>query len=169
MIPLCLLEQPGEELRREQREAAAEDDAADLPLGAPFTEHEHEAAEDDGDEREGAGERSCEGSLEVGGGALPRGLRGCGQRPCGQDDEHGCGTGAEWGLTWVECCEHVVPPGWRVCVRARVLGTVCGSVLWCRRGRGQCWGVDGPTHQGRRHVSRGVIPVVPCELWTLRS
>jgi len=42
VIPLLSWsEQPGEELRGEQRKAAAKHDAADLPLGAPLAKHEH--------------------------------------------------------------------------------------------------------------------------------
>ena len=44
----------------EEGEAAAEDDAADLPLGAALAEHEHQAADHDRDERERAGERAGE-------------------------------------------------------------------------------------------------------------
>jgi len=40
-------EQPGHELRRKQRQAAAEHDAGDLPLCPAFAEHEHQAADDD--------------------------------------------------------------------------------------------------------------------------
>jgi hypothetical protein len=65
-------EEPGHELRGEQGEPAAEDDAADLPLGAVLAEHEHQPADDDRDEREGARERPGEGRFEIRGGALPR-------------------------------------------------------------------------------------------------
>ena len=49
---LARSEQPGEELDSEQTQAAAEDDAADLTLGAALAEHEHQAADDNGHERE---------------------------------------------------------------------------------------------------------------------
>src|SRR5689334_18804890 len=141
-----LSEEPGEELRREQREAAAKDDAADLALGAALPEHEHEAAENDGDEGERAGERSCERRFEVGGGAFPWRLRGCRQAPCRQHDEQGCRTDADGWLTAAECVarvvRHVVPPRWRACVCAPRGGN--GMRLRVRRqwGRGQCRGAD---------------------------
>ena len=64
-------EQPDEKLCREQREAAAEDDAADLPLGAALAEHEHEAADDDRNQRERARERTGERRFEIRGRAFP--------------------------------------------------------------------------------------------------
>src|SRR3954470_13914888 len=101
-------EEPSEELGGEEREAAAKDDAADLALGAAFAEHEHEAAEDDGDEGEGAGEGAGEGGGEVLGGAFPGGLGGEGQGGREEQDdqevgEAGRGKGAER-------VGHVVPP-----------------------------------------------------------
>jgi hypothetical protein len=65
-------EQPGQELHGEQRETAAEDDAADLTLGAAFSEHEHQAADDDRDQRQRPRQRSCERLFEIAGGAFPR-------------------------------------------------------------------------------------------------
>ena len=55
-------EQPDKELSCEQRQAASEDDARELPLRAHFTEHESQSADNDRDE----GERPCEraGNLE---------------------------------------------------------------------------------------------------------
>ena len=47
----------------------------DLPLGPALAEHEEQAADDDGDQREGACERAGERSLEVACGALPGRLR----------------------------------------------------------------------------------------------
>ena len=47
-------EQPGQELGREQRQPAAEDDAADLSLRPTLAEHEEQSAYDDRDERGGA-------------------------------------------------------------------------------------------------------------------
>jgi hypothetical protein len=65
-------EKPGQELRRKERKAAAEDDAADLTLGAAFSEHEHQAADDDRDQRQRPRQRSCERLFEIAGGAFPR-------------------------------------------------------------------------------------------------
>src|SRR6266850_1552617 len=58
-------EQPCEELTGKQREAAAEDDSRNLPLGPLLGEHEEEPADDDGDERERPRERTGEGELEI--------------------------------------------------------------------------------------------------------
>src|SRR5690348_11658800 len=77
-------EQPREELRREQCQAAAENDPGDLSFGAALPEHEHQAADDDGDEREGTREWSGEGRGEVVRGAFPRRLR---ERGNGREQE----------------------------------------------------------------------------------
>ena len=68
-------EQPDEELGREQRQAAAEDDAGKLPLRAHLAEHESQPADHDRDQGEGTRERAGEGAFEIAGGALPRRLR----------------------------------------------------------------------------------------------
>src|SRR5258707_15896803 len=121
VIPLLSWsEQPGEELRGEQRKAAAKHDAADLPLGAPLAKHEHEAAEDDRDEGEGAGEGPGEGSLEVPGGTFPRRLCGGGEGPSDQDDGGGRPGGeGERMRSLREGWGHGVPPCAGVPVRAR--------------------------------------------------
>ena len=67
-----LSEKPCEELRGEEGQTATEDDAADLPLGTALPEHEHQAADNYGDEGEGSRERSREGLFEIAGSALPR-------------------------------------------------------------------------------------------------
>src|SRR5476651_2212584 len=73
---VCLpSEQPRQELRREERQSPVEDDAADLALGAAFAEHEHQPADDDGDERQRSREWSGEGRFKVRGGAFPWRLR----------------------------------------------------------------------------------------------
>jgi hypothetical protein len=51
----CRREQSGETLHGEQAESATELSAADLPLRAALAEHEHEAADHDGNESE----RTC--------------------------------------------------------------------------------------------------------------
>mgnify|MGYP006952653418 CR=1 FL=1 len=43
------IERPGEELRCEQRESAAEDDAGDLAFCAALSEHEHQSTDHDRD------------------------------------------------------------------------------------------------------------------------
>src|SRR2546427_319108 len=51
--------------KSEQRETATEHNAADLPFGAAFTEHEHETADDDGDERERPRHRASRRALVI--------------------------------------------------------------------------------------------------------
>ena len=81
-------EQPAEELAGEQRVAAAEHDSA-RPLLA-----EHQATENEGHERQTAGQRPREGRFYVGGRALPQTLGGEGRG--GQHDpardRHRCGA-----------------------------------------------------------------------------
>jgi hypothetical protein len=64
-------EQPDEELGREQRQATSEDDAGELPLRAHFPEHESQPTDHDGNQGEGAGQRTGERPFEIAGGALP--------------------------------------------------------------------------------------------------
>src|SRR4026208_2441134 len=54
------LEQPGQKLRGEQREPAAENNSRDLTLCPALAKHEHQATDDDRDK----GERTCEWSRE---------------------------------------------------------------------------------------------------------
>ena len=67
-------EQPRQELRRKESQSAAEHDARDLALRAALAEHEHEAADDDRHQGEGARQRSREGRCQIVRSALP-GLR----------------------------------------------------------------------------------------------
>jgi len=136
----CRSEQPGEELRGEQCEAAAKDDAADLALGAALAEHEHQAAEDDGDEGERAGEGPGEGGLEVLGGAFPGRLRRGGERPADEDGGDGDGERGEGERVRVvrETLRHSSswgPAG--VCAGATG-GEVRSYGAECRGGGGQC-------------------------------
>src|SRR3954470_17424274 len=116
-------EEPSEELGGEEREAAAKDDAADLALGAAFAEHEHEAAEDDGDESEGAGEGSGEGGGEVLGGAFPGGLGGEGEGSCQEQDDKEVGEAGRGERA--DGVGHVVPPA---CVPGGTLGCFASGV-----------------------------------------
>ena len=68
-------EQPDKELGREQRQAAAEDDAGKLPLRTHLSEHESQPADHDRNQGERPRERTRERSFEVPGGALPWRLR----------------------------------------------------------------------------------------------
>lgn len=65
-------EQPDQELRCEERKAAAENDARDLPLRPRLAVHEEESTYDDGDERERPRQWPGEGPFEIARGSLPR-------------------------------------------------------------------------------------------------
>jgi hypothetical protein len=64
-------EQPDKELGREQRQAAAEDDAGKLPLRTHLSEHESQPADHDRNQGERPRERTSERPFEIAGGALP--------------------------------------------------------------------------------------------------
>jgi hypothetical protein len=64
-------EQPDEELGREQREAAAENDPGELSLRAHLSEHESQPADHDRNQGERPRERARERPFEIAGGTLP--------------------------------------------------------------------------------------------------
>src|SRR5207249_11382210 len=74
-----------------------------LPLRAAFAEHEHQSADDDGDERKGPGDRPCEREREVACGPLPGRLR----KHDGRQEEHGGCRDAHAPDEWKESAVHV--------------------------------------------------------------
>src|SRR5262249_11007315 len=111
----CSSEQPGEELTGEQRQSAAEHDPRNLALGAAFTEHKHEPADDDRDKRkrspEGAGKRR----LEVQCCAFPRTLRVHHDRTGNEDQEESEKLRRRAFTETTKEPGHVIPPRQATC------------------------------------------------------